>query len=195
MYVHEDILIPIKMQSRLLDSKTIKFRADVGFNQVNLILKKEQSVLIPLLKAFSAEKIKLQHKALKNEALRTDMYFSEHKFAVEIGEKRHANRSQDKENERQKNIEKHSDCKFFYRINPDAEGFDIFFEISKIQGYIAQSNKEKLKKEKKAEITELKEKLKKLEAQIKEPKNKNKELKNLAINQITNNFGKITIKN
>ena len=84
---------------------------------------------------------------------------------------------------------------FFYRINPDAEGFDIFFEISKIQGYIAQSNKEKLKKEKKAEITELKEKLKKLEAQIKEPKNKNKELKNLAINQITNNFGKITIKN
>ena len=113
MYVHEDILIPIKMQSRLLDSKTIKFRADLGFNQVNLILKKEQSVLIPLLKSFSAEKIKLQPKALKNEALRTDMYFSEYKFAVEIGEKRHANRSQDKENERQKNIEKHSDCKFF----------------------------------------------------------------------------------
>ena len=30
---------------------------------------------------------------------------------------------------------------FFYRINPDAEGFDIFFEISKMQGYISQSNK------------------------------------------------------
>ena len=195
MYVHEDILIPIIMQSRLLDSKKIKFRADLGSSQVNLILKKEQSVLIPLLKAFSAEKIKLQHKALKNETLRTDMYFSEHKFAVEISEKRHADRSQGKENWRQKNIEKHSDCKFFYRINPDAEGFDIFFEISKIQSYIAQSNKEKLQKEKKAEITELKEKLKKLETQIKEPKNKNKELKNLAINQITNNFGKITIKN
>ena len=183
------------MQSRLLDSKKIKFRADLGSSQVNLILKKEQSVLIPLLKAFSAEKIKLQHKALKNETLRIDMYFSEHKFAVEISEKRHADRSQGKENGRQKNIEKHSDCKFFYRINPDAEGFDIFFEISKIQSYIAQSNKEKLQKEKKAEITELKEKLKKLETQIKEPKNKNKELKNLAINQITNNFGKITIKN
>ena len=59
MYVHEDILIPIIMQSRLLDSKKIKFRADLGSSQVNLILKKEQSVLIPLLKAFSAEKIKL----------------------------------------------------------------------------------------------------------------------------------------
>ena len=40
MYVHEDILIPIIMQSRLSVSKTIKFRNDLGFNQINLILKK-----------------------------------------------------------------------------------------------------------------------------------------------------------
>ena len=40
MYVHVDILIPIIMQSRILDSKTIKFRSDLGFNQINLILKK-----------------------------------------------------------------------------------------------------------------------------------------------------------
>ena len=60
----------------------------------------------------------------------------------------------------------------FFRINLYAENFDIFFEISKIQGYIAQSNKEKLEKEKEAEITELKENIKKLEAQIKEPKKK-----------------------
>ena len=62
MYVHEDIAISIIMQSRLSNLKTIKFRADLGFNQTNLILKKEQSVAIPLLKAFSAEKIELQHK-------------------------------------------------------------------------------------------------------------------------------------
>ena len=132
------------MQSRLSDPKTIKFRADLGFNQINLILKKEQSVVIPLLKAFPAEKIKLQHKSLKNERLRTEIYFSEHKFAVEIDEKGHIYRNQNEENERQAKIEKHSHCKFFHRINPDAEGFDIFFETSKIQGYIAQSNKEKL---------------------------------------------------
>ena len=40
MYLHEDILIPIIMQSRLSESKTIKFRSNLGFNQVNLILKK-----------------------------------------------------------------------------------------------------------------------------------------------------------
>ena len=55
--------------------------------------------------------------------------------------KRHTDRNQDKENERQTKIEKHYDCKFFHRINPDTEGFDIFFEISKIQNYITQSNK------------------------------------------------------
>ena len=32
MYVHEDILIPIIMQSRLSDLKTIKVRSDLGFN-------------------------------------------------------------------------------------------------------------------------------------------------------------------
>ena len=101
MYVHEDILIPVILQSRLSDSKTVKFRADLGLNQIDLILKKEQPVVIPPLKAFSAEKIKQQHKALKNERLRTDMYFSEHKFAVKIDAKGHTDRNQDKESERQ----------------------------------------------------------------------------------------------
>ena len=106
MYVREDILIPIIMQSRLSDPKTIKFRSDLGFNQINLILKKEQSVVIPSLKAFSAEKIKLQHKALKNEKLRTDMYFSEHKFAVEINVKGHTyiKMKKTKDKQKQKNI-------------------------------------------------------------------------------------------
>ena len=106
MHVHEDIEITIIMQSRLSDPKRIKFRADLGFSQINLILKTEQSVVIPLLKAFSAKKIELQHKALKNERVRTDKYFSKHKFAVEIDEKGHTDRNQDKENKRQTKMEK-----------------------------------------------------------------------------------------
>ena len=50
---------------------------------------------------------------------------------------------------------------FFHRINLDAEGFDMFLEISKIQNYITQSNKEELEK-KEVKIKELKEKLKKI---------------------------------
>ena len=151
MYVNEVIVIPTIMQTRL-PNKTIKFRSDLGFNQIKLLLKKEQSVVIPLLKAFSAEKIKLQHKILENERVRTDMYFSEHKFVAEIDEKGHIDKTQNEENERQTKIEKHPDCKFFHRINPDVEGFDIFLEISRIQNYNAQSNEEKLKSKFAAEL-------------------------------------------
>ena len=76
MYVHEVIATPIIIQTRLSKPETIKFRSDLGFNQINLILEKEQSVIIPLLKAFSVEKIKLQHKTLENERVNTNMYFS-----------------------------------------------------------------------------------------------------------------------
>ena len=103
MCVHEDILISIIMQSRLSDPKTSKFRADLGFNQINLILKKEQSVVIPLLKAFSAE----------YERVRTDMYFFEHKRVVEIDEKGHTDRNQNEENERPKKLKNILIANFF----------------------------------------------------------------------------------
>ena len=85
----------------------MKFRSDLGFHQINLKVKKEQSVVIPLLKAFSAEKIKLQHKILENEKVRTDMYFSEHKFAVEIDKKGNIDRNKNeetKDKQKSKNI-------------------------------------------------------------------------------------------
>ena len=122
------------------------------------------------------------------------MYFSEHKWWCRNWRKRTCRQKSRQRKQKTNKNRKTFWLQIFFRINLDAENFDIFFEISKIQGYIAQSNKEKLEKEKEAEITELKENIKKLEAQIKEPKKK-KDLKNSAINQITNNFGKVTIKN
>ena len=40
MYVHEVIAIPIIMQTRLSKPETIKFRSNIGFNQINLRPKK-----------------------------------------------------------------------------------------------------------------------------------------------------------
>ena len=40
MYVHEENLISIIMESKLSELKAIKFRSDLGFSQINLILKK-----------------------------------------------------------------------------------------------------------------------------------------------------------
>ena len=56
MYINEVIVIPIMTQTRLPKPKKIKFRSGLGFNQINLILKKEQSVVIPLLKEFYSTK-------------------------------------------------------------------------------------------------------------------------------------------
>ena len=73
------------------------------------------------------------------------MYFSEHKQVVEIDEKGHTDRNQNKENERQANIKERVNCKF-YSVNPDVNGYNIFLEISKMQNCITQSNEENLKR-------------------------------------------------
>ena len=75
MYVSEVIAIPIILQTRLSKPETTKFRSDLGFSQIKLLLKKKQSVVLPLLKTFSVEKVKLQHKILENERMRTDVFF------------------------------------------------------------------------------------------------------------------------
>ena len=103
--------------SRLSDPKTIKFRSDLGFNQINLILKKRTISSNITIKSIFCWKIELQHKILENERVRTDMYFSEHKRVVKIDEKGHTGRNQNEEKERQIKIVKHPDCKFFRRIN------------------------------------------------------------------------------
>ena len=84
------------------------------------------------------------------------MYFSELKVAVEIDEKGHTDRKQDEENKRQKRKkkkrkkEKHSNCNFFHRIYPDAEGFDISFEISKMKVALLNQIRKKEKKKRKS---------------------------------------------
>ena len=79
MYVHEDILIPIIMQSRLSDPKTINYRSDLGFNQINLILKKEQSAIKSIRHTFEGEDIRIQYTVLGHSI---DLYFYAHRLAI-----------------------------------------------------------------------------------------------------------------
>ena len=81
------------------------------------------------------------------------------------------------EYEREERIKKELGSKFI-RINSDAENYDIFVEIGKIKGYIAQSNKE-------AEIKEIKEKLEiEKEAEKKGVKGKSEKEKEAEIKKI-----------
>ena len=138
MYIHEDILIPIIMQSRLSDSKTIKFRSDLGFNQINLILKKEQSVIESIRDTFKGEDIQIQYTVL---GYRLDLYFYEHKLAIEIDELGHNDRDTDYETKREREIKNELNC-VFIRTNPDAANFNI----SELNNQIFISNSIKRKK-------------------------------------------------
>ena len=102
MYVHEDIAITIIMQSRLSDPETIKFRSDLGFNQINLILKKEQTVLKPIKDAFKGEDMQTLYTVI---GYRIDFYFHKYKLAVEVDELGHVDRNLNNEIERQKALE------------------------------------------------------------------------------------------
>ena len=88
------------------------------------------------------------------------MYFFEHEFAVEIDEKGHTDRNQNEENERQTKIKKHSDCNFFTGLILMQRVLIFFFKLVKC--WVALLNQiKKLEREQKAEIKEVKGKLKK----------------------------------
>ena len=121
---------------------------DFRFKLYDIIMCKEETVTVKMIKVFSNEEILLQHSVLNYQI---DLYFSEHKLAIEVDEKGRTDRDEKKkENEREEKIKKELGCKFI-RINPDAENYDIFVKIGKLNDFIAQSNKE-------AEIKEMKEK-------------------------------------
>ena len=109
------------MQSRLSDSKTITFTTDLGFNQINLILKKEQSVIESIRDTFKGEDIRIQYTVL---GYRIDLYFYEYKLTIEIDELGHNDRTTDYEIKRQREIEKELNC-VFIRTNPGAADFNM----------------------------------------------------------------------
>ena len=166
MYTNKEIVLAIVMQIRLSNPKLINFRSKLGFNQLHIVLKKEQSVLKLLLTVFSTEKIVLQHKALRNGRVKTDMYFSELRLVIEVDENGHTGRNDDEENERQRKIETEFNC-IFYRINPDKKGFSIFVAISEIRQLIEEIKKKNNQTNK---IKEQEDKIKELEAEIKKLK-------------------------
>ena len=110
----------------------IEFRSKLGFNQHDIIMTKEKSVLTWIMKIFPSGKILLQHPVL---SYKLDLYFPEHNLAEEFDEKGYKNKSVDYEIKRQKAIKKELDCEFI-GINPDEKDFDMDIHINKIQNHI-----------------------------------------------------------
>ena len=97
---------------------TIQFRFILGFKKHDLTMTKEQSILTKIMKAFTDEKLLLQHYVL-------GYHTPEYKLAIEVDEKGHRYRNKYKEIERQKAREKELDFELI-RINPDGEDFGMY---------------------------------------------------------------------
>ena len=76
-----------------------KFRCKLGFKLHDIMMHKEESVTIKIIKVFSNEKILLKHSALNYQI---DLYFSEHKLAIEVDEKGHTDRDRKKKKIKEK---------------------------------------------------------------------------------------------
>ena len=90
-----------------------------------------------MTKLFSNENILLQHSVLD---YKTDLYFPEHKLAIEVVEKGHTDRDKRKEIERQITIERKFGCKFI-KINPDEKDYDEYAKFGEVNNHINESNK------------------------------------------------------
>ena len=86
------------MHCRVSTPKAIEFENRLGFRQHDRVLTKEQSVITKILKLFIGEKMFLQHSVLKHNL---DLYFPEHKLAIEVDEKNHMDINKTEEEERE----------------------------------------------------------------------------------------------
>ena len=118
--------------------KAIEFRTSLGFSQYDITLKKESSVLKSITDTFEGENMETRYCVL---TYMIDLYFHEYKLAIEIDEKGHKDRKNDREVKRQKEIKNKLNCKFI-RINPDEENFNISKAKNKIFRHIKKLTEE-----------------------------------------------------
>ena len=90
------------------------------------------------MEVFEEENMQTEYSVL---GYKIDLYFHDHKLAVEIDEKSHKDRNIYDEIQRQKALENELRCEFI-RTNPDEKSFTISRAINKIDRPIKKSTKE-----------------------------------------------------
>ena len=127
MYTHEDIMVNITMHFRVSTPEATEFKTRLGFNQHDLIMTKEQSVLAKISKIFANEEILLQHSVLTTKFIYTFLSIDQQQKLMKKGIKKKSNR-------------KKLVCEFI-RINPYRKDFDLYVEIGKIYNHIKELTK------------------------------------------------------
>ena len=79
VYTHENFVMPVIMGCR--SPKAIGFRSGLGFNQYDITLRKESSVLKPIMDTFEGENMETQFYVLGYGII---LYFNDYKLTVEV---------------------------------------------------------------------------------------------------------------
>ena len=87
------------MKKEGVKKKIDDFRCKLRFKLHDITVSKEESVTLKIIKAFSNEKILLQHPVLNYQI---DLYFPECKLAIEVDEKGHTDRGEKKRKMKEK---------------------------------------------------------------------------------------------
>ena len=123
-------------------------KSKIGTIFVNEKILEEYSVKIyeidPYFYEHYRKKIQTDENGSEYILFRIDIYFTEYFLAVEIDEKGHTDRDLIFEEKRQKALEKKLNCEFI-RINTSRENYDASYETSRIQTFISNSYKNKIK--------------------------------------------------
>ena len=119
--------------------KPAEIKIKLGFNQVDPLRSKQESISLRLKKNFLGEEIIEDFSALN---YLIDFYFPKYKLAIEIDELGHANRDSVKENKWQTEIAKCLDCKFI-RINPNKKDCSSYDGLLKYLNFLMSLKKEK----------------------------------------------------
>ena len=156
-------------------------------------------MIIIFMNIMKKEKIQIDKNGRKYKLFRIDVYFNKFLLAAEIDEKGRSDRDLIFQKKRQEALEKKFACNFIrFNTSNAKNGYDLDHEVGNIEAFIDEFKNKKIKElEDKIKENEMKEKVgKEMREKVeKELKDKNKKLKNLTNNQVTNNFGKIIIKN
>ena len=126
-YINEEGSRELVLKSK--QPKAADFAEHLGINvHKHKYTSKEQDTLSCIIKAFNGEDMKRQFNI---DGYRIDLYFLEHKLAIECDEFDHADRDIEYEVKRQNHIEEKLGCTFI-RYNPEARRFNLFEVINRI---------------------------------------------------------------
>ena len=94
-FLHERSAITTIMDCRTVEARNFKRR--LGFNLLDVIKSKQQTVLRSIKDAFQGENMQTEY---YQSGYRIDLYFHGHRLAIEIDEFGHCDRNSDYEKER-----------------------------------------------------------------------------------------------